>query len=54
MKSTLYDKVRYVLERFIFHGKKFVNDTSEVFKNRIDTAEEAKEYGMIDNVLKRK
>ena len=43
MKSTLYDKVRYVLERLLFHGKKFVNDTSEVFKNRIDTAEEAKE-----------
>ena len=43
MKSSLYDKVMYVIDRFVFHGKKFVNDTSEVFKNRIDTAEEAKE-----------
>lgn len=43
MKSTLYEKVRYVVERLFFHGKKFVEDTTEVFKNRIDTAEEAKE-----------
>lgn len=43
MKSTLFDKVKYIFERFLFHGKKFVQDTGEVFKNRIDTAEEAKE-----------
>ena len=43
MKSTLFEKVKYVIERFVFHGRKFVSDTSEVFKNRIDTAEEAKE-----------
>lgn len=43
MKSTLFEKVKYVIERFVFHGKKFVSDTSEVFKNRIGTAEEAKE-----------
>lgn len=43
MKSTLYEKVKYVVERLFFHGQKFVEDTTEVFKNRIDTAEEAKE-----------
>lgn len=43
MKSTLFEKVKYVVERLLFHGKKFVEDTGEVFKNRIDTAEEAKE-----------
>ena len=42
MKSTLYEKVRFVVERLFFHGKKFVEDTGEVFKNRLDTAEEAK------------
>ncbi len=43
MKSTLFDKVKYIAERLFFHGKKFIKDTSEVLKNRIDTAEEAKE-----------
>lgn len=41
MKSTLFDKVKYVIERLLFHGGKFLKDTGEVFKNRIDTAEEA-------------
>jgi len=41
MKSTLFDKVKYVIERFLFHGGKFLKDTGEVLKNRIDTAEEA-------------
>jgi len=43
MKSTLFEKVKYVFERFLFHGRMFVNDTNEVFKNRIDTADEVKE-----------
>lgn len=43
MKSTLFEKVKYVVERLLFHGKKFVEDTGEVFKNRIDTAAEASE-----------
>ena len=43
MKSTLYEKVKYVVERLLFHGKKFVEDTGEVFKSRIDTAAEASE-----------
>ena len=51
MKTTLYEKVKYVIERFLFHGKKFVSDTSEVFKNRIDTAEEAKDYENFDGLL---
>lgn len=42
MKSTLFDKVKYVIERLLFHGGKFLKDTGDVFKNRIDTAEEAK------------
>jgi hypothetical protein len=43
MKNTLFEKVKYVFERLVFHGRKFVSDTSEVFKNRIDTAEEVKD-----------
>jgi hypothetical protein len=43
MKSTLFEKAKYVFERFLFHGRMFVNDTNEVFKNRIDTADEVKE-----------
>jgi len=41
MKSTLFDKIKYIIERLMFHSKKFVEDTGEVFKNRIDTAEKA-------------
>lgn len=43
MKSTLFEKVKYVIERFVFHGKKFVEDTGEIFKTGIDTAAEASE-----------
>ena len=43
MKTTLYEKVKYLAERLFFHGSKFVKDAGEVFKNRINTAEEAKE-----------
>lgn len=43
MKSTLYEKVKYVIERMFFHGKRFIEDTGEIFKDRIDTAEKAKE-----------
>ena len=43
MKTTLYEKVKYLAERLFFHGSKFVKDAGEVFKNRISTAEEAKE-----------
>lgn len=43
MKTTLYEKVKYIVERLFFHGSKFVKDAGEVFKNRINTAEEAKE-----------
>ncbi len=43
MKNKIVDNAKYVFGRFLFHGKKFVQDTVEVFKNRIDTAEKAKE-----------
>ena len=35
MKTTLYEKVKYLAERLFFHGSKFVKDAGEVFKNRI-------------------
>ena len=38
----LYKKVKYVVERFTFYGKRFANDVDEFFKDRIETAEEAK------------
>ena len=41
MKTTLFEKVKYVIERFLFHGNLLLKDTREAFKNRIDTAEEA-------------
>ena len=43
MKASLYENVKYVLKRFFFHGKKFVMDIDEAFKNNLNTAEEAKD-----------
>lgn len=43
MKSTLFEKVKYLFERLLFHGKKFVDDIDDVLKDRIDTAEEAQD-----------
>lgn len=43
MKASLYENVKYVLKRFFFHGKKFVKDIDEAFKNNLNTAEEAKD-----------
>lgn len=56
MKTTLYEKVKYVMERLLFHGKKFVEDTEEVFKSRINTAEEVENIlrtsASVENLLK--
>ena len=32
MKSTLFEKVKYLFERLLFHGKKFVDDIDDVLK----------------------
>ena len=43
MRNNLYSCVKYVVNRLFFHGKKFVKDVDEVFKKRVNTAEEAKD-----------
>lgn len=43
MKASLYENVKYILKRFFFHGKKFVMDIDEAFKNNLNTGEEAKD-----------
>ena len=43
MRNSLYEKVKYLTFRLFFHGKKFIKDVDETFKNRIDTAGKATE-----------
>lgn len=38
----LYKKVKYIINRFMFHGMKFAKDMNEAFKETINTAEKAK------------
>ena len=42
MNNSLIEKLKYLLKRLLFHGKKFVKDVDETFKERINTAEKAK------------
>lgn len=39
----LYKTVKYIIDRFIFHGAKFAKDLNEAFKDTINTADKAKE-----------
>jgi hypothetical protein len=42
MSNSLIEKLKYLLKRILFHGKKFVKDVDETFKERINTSEKAK------------
>lgn len=42
MNSSIFERLKYLLKRLLFHGKKFVKDVDETFKERINTAEKAK------------
>ena len=42
MNNSIFERLKYLLKRLLFHGKKFVKDVDETFKERINTAEKAK------------
>lgn len=43
MKTSLYDNVKYIVRRLFFHGQRFISDIDDAFRDKLNTAEEAKD-----------